>query len=513
MNSSILRPLSAWAARQPDALAIACGERRLTWRELDAASTRAALDILAATSVGPGDRVAILGRPTTEWVVTALGALKLGAIICPLNERSGPGDLARAVEQTEPSVIVVADALRSGAAESDVPTLDLTFIGRGDGSAAALAAVPVNGGDPVAILATSGSTGAPKGVVFTHDSLLSSFFEWCLAEPSFLHARALSVSSMAFGAGLLNGFLGPLVLGGSVIYLPDWDPSVALALIRDDEVNHLGATTLFYEQMAAHPDFDTADLSSLTIAFTGGNPVTAELIRLWGDKGIGLRQVYGLTESQSHVCLPSVELAMAEPDSVGTGGVLNEFDIVDADGNSCAPDEPGEIVISGPGLAAGYWRNRKLTEETFGGGRLRTGDIGVRDADGHIRIVGRTKDIIISGGINIYAAELERTIAELPGVLEVAVIGVADAEFGETPAALVRVADDADVTADHIAGHCRDRLSSYKIPRYVEFLTTPLPRTAGMKIRKGSLRDEYADLPARGTRIGSRLVGHGNHGV
>ncbi|MBM7367385.1 class I adenylate-forming enzyme family protein [Gordonia hydrophobica] len=503
MNTSILRALSAWADRRGDLLAVACRDTQLTWRELDSAATRAALELARQHGVGRGDRVAVLGRPTTEWVVTALGVLKLGAVICPLNERSGPVDLAHAVAQTEPTVIVASAALASGVTDLGVPITDLDRLGRGEPSSEDLAIAAVDGADPVAILSTSGSTGAPKGVVFTHESLASSFFEWCLSEPTFLHARALSVSSMAFGAGLLNGFLGPLVLGGSIIYLPDWDPAVALALIRDHRVNHLGATTVFYEQMADHPDFDGADLSSLTIAFTGGNPVTDDLIRRWGAKGIGLRQAYGLTESQSHATIPTVADAMVHPDSVGIGGVLNEFHICHDDGTVCGPDQPGEIVISGPGMAAGYWRDPDLTATTFGGGRLRTGDIGVRDTDGRIRVIGRTKDIIISGGINIYAAELERAIAELPEVAEIAVIGVSDSEFGETPAALIRVADGAELTAAAVVQHCRDRLSPYKAPRYVEFLDRPLPRTAGMKIRKGDLRTEFADLPMRGTRIGT----------
>lgn len=507
MSTSILRPLSAWARRRADRLAVACGTTSLTWAQLDAASFRAADDLARDHAVGQGDRVAILGRPTTEWVVTALGVIKLGAIVCPLNERSGPADLAQAVEQTGPTVIVASAALASGVVDLPVPIADLSRLGNAAPAAAGCRIPPaVDSADPVAILATSGSTGVPKAVVFTHESLVSSFFEWCLAEPTFLHARALSVSSMAFGAGLLNGFLGPLVLGGSIIYLPEWDPAVALALIRDRRINHLGATTVFYEQMAAHPDFDDADLASLTIAFTGGNPVTDELIRRWGAKGIGLRQAYGLTESQSHATIPTIADAMTYPDSVGIGGVLNEFDVVRDDGTSCDVGEPGEILITGPGMAAGYWHDPESTAATFGGGRLRTGDIGTRDADGRLRVVGRTKDIIISGGINIYAAELERAIAELPEVAEVAVIGVADTEFGETPAALIRIADDAELSADAVVQHCRDRLSPYKAPRYVEFLNHPLPRTAGMKIRKGSLRAEYADLPTWGTRIG--IVAH-----
>ena len=289
------------------------------------------------------------------------------------------------------------------------------------------------------------------------------------------------------------------MLGGSLIFLPNWDAGVALRLIRDSKVTHLGATTIFYEQMAADPDFADADLSSLTVAFTGGNPVTTELINAWSAKGIGLRQVYGLTESQSNVTVPPIELAIDHPESVGLGGVLNTFALKDADGNDCKPGEPGEIWISGPGLAAGYWRDPEQTEAAFGGGWLRTGDIAVRDDAGRLTIVGRLKDIIISGGINIYAAELERTIAELDAVLEVAVIGVADDEFGETPAALVRTS--GDLTAEEIIEHCLGRLARYKAPRYVEFLDTPMPRTASMKIKKGDLRAEYENLPDRSSKV------------
>ncbi|MDV8067159.1 AMP-binding protein [Rhodococcus sp. IEGM 1366] len=507
MPSNILRPLNAWATRQPDAAAIECGGAQLSWQELDSAAARAAAELMAH-GVSHGDRVAIIGRSSTTWAATALGVLKLGAIICPLNERNGPAEIGPAVEQLEPRVVISAaharTAVETALSETSVqfPVLDLEQIGNSSTAIVTLPKLQSAGTDPVCILSTSGSTGHPKGVVYTHESLLSAFFEWCLQEPSFMRARSLNVSSMSFAAGLLNGFLGPLTLGGSSVFLPDWDPSIALALIRDCKITHLGATTIFYEQMAAIPEFASADLSSLTVAFTGGNPVTVELIRAWSDKGVGLRQVYGLTESQSNATIPSVDMALNQPDSVGLGGVLNEFMIADANGTPCAPDTPGEILISGPGVAAGYWRNDELTKANFEGGWLHTGDIGTRDASGAIRIVGRIKDVIISGGMNIYAAEIERVIMEIPGILEVAVIGVPDDSFGETPAVLLRAA--GSLTAEAVVEHCRARLARYKSPRYVEFLTDPLPRTAGMKINKAPLRVQFNDLPQRAAQVSPR---------
>jgi fatty-acyl-CoA synthase len=262
----------------------------------------------------------------------------------------------------------------------------------------------------------------------------------------------------------------------------------------------MAGTTIFFEQIAALPSFESTDLSSLKVVFIGGNPVTLGLIEAWSAKGVGLRQAYGLTESLSMVTFPSVELSIRKPESVGFGGTLTKVDIMDPDGTPCPAGTSGEIWISGPGVARGYWQDDALTGQTFAGGWLRTGDVGVKDDEGAIRVVGRTKDVIISGGMNIYAAELERAVLELPAVLEAAVIGVVDDEFGETPAVLLRTS--GPVPSHEIVDHCRTRLSNYKVPRYVVFRDDPLPRTSSMKIDKRILRAEYADLAEHHDRIG-----------
>ncbi|GAA4548793.1 class I adenylate-forming enzyme family protein [Pseudonocardia xishanensis] len=505
-TTTVLDALSAWSRRRPDAPALQDPDRSYSWRTLVEAQDRVA-SRLVATGVRPGDRVGIVGPLSADWAVAALGVLRAGAIVCPLNERLGAFELKEVLDRVTPTLVVAAEthrAVLAGILQAP-PILPLEGIEvvSGQTDLPDLARDPSR---PAAIIPTSGSTGLPKGVVYTHPSMLGAFFEWTLQAPELVGARALNVSAFSFAAGLLNGLLGPLVLGGSVVLLPRWNPQTALELIRDEEISTFAATTIFYEQMAALPEFAAADLSSLTVAFTGGNPVTAELIAAWSTKGVGLRQAYGLTESSSNVTWPTVEQSIDSPESVGAGGILTRVVVTDADGTPCAEGEPGEIRISGPGVAAGYWNDADLTADTFGDGWLRTGDVGVVDAHGALRIVGRTKDMIISGGMNVYAAEVERAALSLSGVLEVAVIGVPDDEFGEAPALLLRTAASpgTELDADTVLAHCRQRLAAYKMPRYVVFSADPLPRTSSMKIDKAALRLRHADIPTHHTRHGRK---------
>lgn len=503
-DTTAVRAIQAWAVRQPDAPALTCDSGVLTWSELTTAMDRAALR-LAAAGVRHGDRVGVLGSLSTDWAIAALGAIRMGAVLCPLNERQAQAELSEVYRKLTPTVVVASAGSREVAdlacKETEEPPQILdaeTLCSAGvDGIVSAPAGDP---SDVVCIIPTSGSTGAPKGVVYTHESLLGAFFEWTLQAPELTGARILNVSSMSFAAGLLNGFLAPLVLGGSIVMLPKWDPQVAMSLIASERITSMAGTTIFFEQMAALPGFGDTDLSSLKVVFVGGNPVTRGLIDAWAAKGVGLRQAYGLTESLSMVTFPTVDLSIRKPESVGFGGILTRVEVTDADGTVCPAGTPGEIRISGPGVAAGYWQDDALTAETFGDGWLRTGDVGVKDDEGALRVVGRTKDVIISGGMNIYAAELERAVLELPEVLEAAVIGVPDDEFGETPAVLIRAA--GDLTRAEVVDHCRGRLSNYKTPRYVVFRDEPMPRTSSLKIDKKVLRSEYSDIPARYDRFG-----------
>ncbi|BBZ05644.1 long-chain-fatty-acid--CoA ligase FadD13 [Mycolicibacterium chitae] len=497
---NIVSPIAAWARREPAAPALACDDVSLTRVQLDAAAGAAAT-ALAAQGVTRGDRVACVGGISAGWAVHALGALRLGAVVVPINERLTAREVAQILHTTEPRVVLCdeqrartcADAV-SALEDAPVVTAILGSLPPPSGVVPA-GEVDVTRDDCALIVFTSGSTGRPKGVPLTHGAILEAFFEWVLQEPTLMRAHALNVTSLAFLGGLFNGFLAPLILGGRTTMLSTWDPARALAVLREEAITSMASTTIFYEQMAALPAFGSSELPELRIAIAGGNPVSRRVLEDWQSRGVLLRQSYGLTEGCAVVSIPPPLIASEHLDSAGLGGILRQVAVIDSAGRPAAPGEPGEIAIKGAGLAREYYRNPEASAAEFVDGWLRTGDIGTIDESGLLRVVGRLKDIIISGGLNIYAAELERTIACLAGVGEVAVIGVADDRYGETPAALVYGADD--LTEVLVIAHCRRELAAYKAPRYVEFVEKPLPRTTLGKIDKGVLKELYRDLPAQ----------------
>jgi fatty-acyl-CoA synthase len=510
MNSDVLpdlvTPIRSWVRRNPGAVALTQGNTHISRGTLDGRSDAFAAE-LARHGVGIGDRVGIIGSIALEWCYTALAVLKLGATIVPMTERLsateisailGRVDARAVVSDADRADVVTAATAKTADARWRVFTFDELSTAGPPSSPVANSAAPAG----LAVIAfTSGSTGEPKGSLLTHQAIMCALFEAVLLEPTLLRGRALDVVSLAYLGGLVNSFLGPLVFGGSVVLMPKWDPAESLELVERERVTSMSCTTIFYERMANDPTFGARDLSSVTVAIAGGSPVPVTLLQQWQAHGVVVRQGYGLTEGCSLVSLPTEDLAIAHPDVAGVGGILRTVRIVDDQERECPPGEPGQIVIYGPGIAAGYWQDPATTAKEFAGGWLHTGDIGTMAADGGLRVVGRTKDVIISGGINIYAAELERVIAEIEGVTEVAVIGVADEEFGETPAALV--VTTRPLGGAEVVEHCRTRLATYKAPRYVEILDEPLPRTAIGKIAKDGLRNDYADLPARSTRFGS----------
>jgi fatty-acyl-CoA synthase len=216
------------------------------------------------------------------------------------------------------------------------------------------------------------------------------------------------------------------------------------------------------------------------------------LLEAWGAKGVKLRQIYGMTEAGGVATATLAVDADEHPDTCGTGSVFTEFKIVDEDGTECAPGESGEIVLSGPGVTPGYWRDPQSTAQALRDGWLHSGDLGTTTPDGRLKFIDRLKDLIISGGINISPIEIEQAIAQLDGVEEVAVISAADEKFGETPAAIVVATGEHD--PQRLIDHCGRLLADYTVPRYVVFRDDPLPRLPSGKLAKVAIRSEYADI-------------------
>jgi fatty-acyl-CoA synthase len=345
--------------------------------------------------------------------------------------------------------------------------------------------------DPLFIIGTSGSTGAPKGVIYTHGSTMAYSAEFAVMEPATGSGGSILVTGPYSSASGTLCTLQFLSVGATVYAENKFDPVRALRILVDNKVTTFLASTIFYERIAALPEFENADLSSIAFAQISGARVSPALIARFIEKGVVLRQAYGCTEAGGAWAARD-ETALTAPEKCGPGALFTEYKVVHPDGSRAAPGEAGEILVRSAGLSVGYWNDPEQTARTFVDGWLHTGDRGVQDERGNLTFVDRMKDIIISGGLNISAMEVENAIAELDGVDEVVVIAAKDEDFGETPLAIVH-GDLGRLESAAIVAHCREALAGYKIPRYVAFEAEPLPRLTSGKIAKVELREKYKD--------------------
>jgi acyl-CoA synthetase (AMP-forming)/AMP-acid ligase II len=504
------------ARRAPSTRSLVYGNRVITASQLHADTLELAAT-LAAGGVRAGDRVAYLGRNSPALLVTLLACSHLGSIFVPVNFRLTATEVARVLadcgahtvlveppnravaEQIAPGLetrrwlLVDTDPLaRAEAASPDVAHGTLwTGLGAALGSAGPVPRRTVSGPDDVAtILYTSGTTGLPKGVVLTNGNLWWSSANTDLVTDTRAGDVHLAVAPM-FHIGGLNAFaLRTLVHAGTVLLHRTFDAARVLAAIRDDGVTTLFGVPAMYAAVAREPDFATTDLSGVHVAMVAGAPVPPRLVDAFAERGLLLQQSWGMTETApAAACIPA-DQALAHPCSAGLPMPYTRLRLVDpTTGRDVElPDSPGEIWVQGPNVFPGYWRNPAATAEAFPEpGWLRTGDIARRDVGGFYSVCGRIKDMINSGGENVYPAEIERVLAGAPGVADVAVIGVPDEVWGETVLAAVVCAPGADVTLAQVRAHAAHHLARYKLPSHLVVLTT-LPRNGGGKVDKTALR-------------------------
>jgi fatty-acyl-CoA synthase len=505
MTGLVTDPISWWAKEMPDGAALVFADATVTYAELDAWLNRVAARY-AEAGIEVGDRVGVIGPNCVEWCIAALGAIRAGAILVPLNMRLVADELAELVAGSTPKLIVaeggpLAAGMEDVAARGHAFELfDLSFVaGLRSGPAAPLRR-DVDPDQPAVIVYTSGTTAKPKGVVFSHTTTLSFIAEWSLIEPDFTRGmRLLMVLPLHGAPGTLWGLIHTLVHGGTFFLERGFDPADTVRKLSEHEITVFLGVPLLYEAMAAAPEFEKADFSSLCVTHVGGARVCVPLLKTWQEKGVLLRQIYGLTEGGGSITVNPRRYAIDKPEMCGRGGPFTRFKTVRPDGTTCAPGEEGEILIQGPAVTPGYWNNPEATRAAFVDGWLRTGDLGVIDEDGLLRMVDRLKDLIISGGINIAPAEIENIIAALDEIEEVAVIPVVDEKFGETPAAVVTLR--RPLSPATIVAHCNAHLAPFKVPRYVVELESPLPRMASGKIAKRILRELLPDIPATHPRL------------
>ncbi|HEU5157192.1 MAG TPA: AMP-binding protein [Streptosporangiaceae bacterium] len=468
----------------PRRTAIVFGDVRIGYGELDERSERLAAGLLAA-GAAPGDRVASLTGNSPEHVELLFACAKAGLILVPLNVRLTAAELSFQLEDAEPAMFFASPALRGLAERSASGPRPAELSRRGfDALAATVGGVlPEADADAGLLLVyTSGTTGRPKGALLTHANCFwtnLSFDRGCELREDDVVLQVLP----QFHVGGWN--VQPLLAwwkGATVVLEPAFDAGRALRRIAECRVTTMMGVPATYQFMAGHPAFSEIDLSHLRTVVVGGAPMPEPLLHRWHDRGVRIVQGYGLTEAAPNVlCLPPEEAAAR------IGWVGRPYPHVDVALLGVRGPGRGELLVRGPNVFAGYWRDPEATEAAFVDGWLRTGDIAERDADDCYRIVGRVKDMYVSGGENVYPAEVESVIAAFPGVAEVAVVGVPDERWGEVGCAFVAGAG-VDETA--LLAHCRERLAAYKVPRHVEMVPA-LPRSAVGKIVKNDLRSRF----------------------
>jgi long-chain acyl-CoA synthetase len=496
-----------WRARvQPDMEALCHGGRRITYRQLEQAACRTA-NALIACGVRPGDRIAVLDKGHDRLVETIFGIAKTGAVFTPINWRLTAPEIVRVMGDAGATVLFVGQEFAERAADAlpQLPavrqvvgydTPDRPWLPYDDFVADYPDTDPMaDSGEQETVwqLYTSGTTGLPRGVELTHANL----FSMCTSGLADMNGdpQAVVLASMPlFHIGGSGYLLHAFYCGARVVLTREANPLEMLDLIERERVSHALFVPAMLSFMLRQPNIEARDFSSLQLIIYGASPIADDVLtRSLATFRCRFIQAYGLTETTGSVAmLPSQDHVPGNPRlrSCGLPILGHMVRVVRGDGSDCATGEVGEIIVRGHNVMKGYWNRPDATAEVLKNGWFHTGDAGYLDADGYLYIHDRIKDMIVSGGENIYPAEVENVLCDHPAVAEAAVIGVPDDTWGETVKAVIVLARGCSVTEAELTAYCGERLAGYKRPRSFDFVTD-LPRTPSGKILKRELRAQY----------------------
>jgi len=503
LNQGVGSWISRRARRTPDRVAIVHEGRASTYLGLHERVSGLA-GALRGLGVRRGDRIAYLGPNHQAYLETLFAAGTLGAVFVPLNMRLAGPELAHHLTDSGSSVLVYAPAqaavlasIRTDLVLRHVVALAEPGEGERDyeellaSAAPDPADEPVSLGDPCLIMYTSGTTGRAKGATLTHGNITWNAIN-VLVDADFGQDEMALVVAPLFHTAALNMLCLPAILkGGTVLIESAFDPARALDLIARHRVTSMFGVPAIYDAMAGAAGWADADISSLRTLLCGGAPVPEATIRAYLARGVTFIQGYGMTETSPGALLLDAAHVESKAGSAGIPHFFTDVRVVGPDLADTVPGERGEIVVAGPNVMQGYWRLPEATAAALADGVwLRSGDVATTDEDGYVFVVDRIKDVIISGGENIYPAEVENAIRDHPAVVECGVIGVPDDKWGEVGRAIVVLRPGTEVAEEEILGFLDGRLARYKIPKSVRF-TGSLPRTATGKILKKSLRETH----------------------
>ncbi len=471
------------------ALVDAESRRNLTYAQLDRAIA-SAVTVLLGLGAAEGSRVAILSRNRFEILILHFACARVGAILVPLNWRLSPVELESILLDCAPDVLVsdgvAAAEVPAGCTAVDLETLSMLIRDAEE--------APGRHSDPdlpSLMLYTSGTSGWPKGAMLSERNLLATALNFTVLGQVTPNSVFLADAPMFHVIGLVTNFRPALLMGGTVVVSSGFDPLTTLARLADEEllISHYFCVPQMADMLRASPAFDPKGLRSLVAIFTGGAPHPAASIRQWLDDGITIADGYGMTEAGTVLGMPLDREVIAR--KAGSAGLLPptiRHRIVDEQDRPCAPGEVGELLLSGDNITGGYWNRPEETAKAFtDDGFFRTGDLVRSDQDGFFYLVDRKKDMFISGGENVYPAEVEAALREHPDIAEACVVGMPDAQWGEVGHAVLVLRPGASMDEGAIRAHCEQRLARYKLPKKILALDQ-LPRTGSGKVIKSELQ-------------------------
>jgi long-chain acyl-CoA synthetase len=485
--------------------AVVCGDVRLTHAELASRTRRLGDALVRELGLAPGDRVAVLGANCHRYLELYLGLPAAGFVIVPINARNALPEIRYSLEDAGVRVLF-ADREVDG-----IDDLDLRVVGLGDEYEELLAAANERPWDDdrdehdlAGIFYTGGTTGSPKGVMLTHGNLVANALTFMSCWPFTRDTRWLVVSPLFHAAGTI-GALATVWAGGGHVILGPFDAGRFLDLVEREGITATLVVPAMMQALAAEQSTAPRDVSTLRYISHGSAPAAAELLHRThaAFPGAELLHIYGATETSPIVTLMPDEHELLDGPRVmscGQGAVGVEIRTVDGStGQACAPGEVGEVQVRGENVTPGYWNKPRETADALHDGWYSSGDLGWLDEEGYLFLVDRSKDMIVTGGENVYSAEVEDALYRHPAVVEAAVIGIPHERWGEAVHAVVTVAGGATVTESELVAHCASSIASFKVPKSVEVRAQPLPRTAVGKILKRELREPY--WAGRDTRI------------
>ena len=482
-------------------------EWRLTFRDANKRANKLA-NWLKSQGIEKGDRVAILARDGYEHLDVFFACSKLGAIHTALNWRSHWRELLEIFEYTTPKILIFSDDFRENVTRlvSHFPLTTLHLDGNGiegslsfeatlqSGTEIAVTCETLEAEDITALIFTGGTTGLPKAAEVSHRMIAWNTLNTVIHDVTHNDVY-LNVFPMFHTGGLFVYTLPQVIFGGTTIFIRTFDPAQVLTLLEREHVTIFGAVPTMYQMLTTAPNWDSVDLSSLRFCTSGGAPLPVPLVEKYTkEKNIRFKQGFGMTEFGPGIFALAPEDAIRKAGSIGRPNFFVDAQIVD-DGNSfLGPNEAGELVLKGPSYCSGYFNNQPATEAAVDErGFFHTGDLAYFDDEGYFYIVDRKKDMFISGGENVYPAEIEKVLYQHPAVHMCAVIGLPDAKWGEVGKACVVLKPNQTATEEELLKLMTERLAKYKVPKSVTFMAS-LPISATGKILKRELRDHWTQM-------------------